>query len=700
MAEEQQPLPIDEGRMRALAKTLRDRYSEYDKARSSTEQQWLKNVRQYIGEYDSNILSALKPEQSRAYPKITRVKVLSIVARLHALLFPAGEKNWSVESSPQPMLPTDKLAEILLKWAGENPGATTTQDEMDRLIKLTADDIALRMQKAIDDQLADASLSGTCDYQALVRNVMFSGVLYGCGVMKGPMTVSEEGSLIEVDEQGFPRVVTQTLYRPFFEVVPVWDYYPDFSAKSFDQMDGQFQRHIYSHHSVSQLAKRDDYMKAAINDYLRDKPNGNYQKKSYETELNSMSKEQAQTQPGESNKYELIEYWGTVTGADLRGAGIDVPEADIPKTAIACVWMLGDTVIKVAKSPYPDDAAMYHQFVFEDNEVDLMGSGLPAVMRDSQLGISSFTRMLTDNAASVCGPNVEVDAGQLADSVNPTSITPFKVWLKDDASPNGARAVQNISFDSHIPALLQAITLMREFADTETFVSAMNGGDFENVSGEALRTSGNMSMALATAALPFKDIVRNYDKFTKSVINSLIQWNLLYNARRDQLNGDLRPIPRGASSLMAKEVRAVSLDQLDATLTPEQRIYINEEALLKERLSVRDLPLDKLLAAPEEVEQRKAAAAAAASEQKTQNDAMFQANLRTLQTEALKDTAQAQKNMDMADVATFNAMIAAIEKGAGIDELQQLAKQSQAAVKQQPAAGPADQGSANSVPAQ
>ena len=94
------------------------------------------------------------------------------------------------------------------------------------------------------------------------------------------------------------------------------------------------------------------------------------------------------------------------------------------------------------------------------------------------------------------------------------------------------------------------------------------------------------------------------------------------------------------------------------------------------------------------------AAAAAASEQKAQNDAMFQANLRTLQTEALKDTSQAQKNMDMADVATFNAMIAAIEKGAGIDELQQLAKQSQAAAKQQPAAGPANQGSANSVPAQ
>ena len=141
----------------------------------------------------------------------------------------------------------------------------------------------------------------------------------------------------------------------------------------------------------------------------------------------------------------------------------------------------------------------------------------------------------------------------------------------------------------------------------------------------------------------------------------------------------------------------MSLDQLDATLTPEQRIYINEEALLKERLSVRDLPLDKLLATPEEVEQRKAAAAAAASEQKAQADAMFQANLRTLQTEALKDTAQAQKNMDMADVATFNAMLAAIEKGANIDELQRIAKTAQRQDQGAAAPGAANPESAGAV---
>ena len=103
--------------------------------------------------------------------------------------------------------------------------------------------------------------------------------------------------------------------------------------------------------------------------------------------------------------------------------------------------------------------------------------------------------------------------------------------------------------------------------------------------------------------------MRNFDQFTASVIHSLIKWNLTYNTRRDELAGDVRPIARGANSLMAKEVRAATMDQLAATLSPEERLYINEEELLKERLAARDLPLDKLMASPEEVARRKQAAA-------------------------------------------------------------------------------------------
>jgi hypothetical protein len=671
---EQEELKIDVTRMRALGSKLRAKFTEYDKARQSTEEQWLKNVRQFIGEYDPKVLQMLESEQSRAYPRITRVKVLSIVARLHALLFPAGEKNWGIEASPQPMLPSDKLADILLRWTAENPEAVATQQEIDRVVKIAANDIAKHMEMVINDQLADAEANGTGDYQEMVRDVIFSAALYGCGVLKGPMTIEETGAMIIVDEAGAPRVVEGPMYRPYFEPVSVWDYYPDFSAKSFAQMDGQFQRHIYAKHTVSGLAEREDYMGEAINEYLRNKPDGNYQKKNYEQQLDSISDDKLQTQPGESNKYELLEFWGCISGHDLRAAGVEIADSDLAKDAYACVWMIDNTIIKVAQNPYPAGVSMYHQFVFEKDEVNLLGSGLPAIMRDSQLGVSSFTRMLVDNAAAVCGPNLEVDAEQLASSVNPNTVRPFKAWVKDSASPNGSRAVQNVSFDSHIPELVQAINLMREFADTETFVSPMTGGDFENAPSEALRTSGNMSMALASAALPFKDIVRNFDRFTKSVIHALVQWNLIYNARRSELQGDLRPIPRGASSLMAKEVRAVALDQLASTLTPEEMVYINEEELLKERLQVRDLPLDRLMASEDEVKRRKDAAAQQAQAAQQQQEQMFNAQLRNATTDSLKNVAQAQKNMDSGDAIVFKALMEAIEKGANIEELQRIAQ--------------------------
>ena len=669
---EAEALPLDKERLSKLGAMLRSRFSEYDKARRSAEDQWLKNVRQYIGTYDASVLSGLTANQSRAYPRLTRVKVLSLVARLHALLFPAGEKNWGVEASPQPMLPADKLVEILNAWVAANPGAVATQAEIDRVVKVAANEIATHMETVIDDQLKDSAAAGACDYQGLVRKVLFAGSLYGCGVLKGPMTIEQAGSVIVVDSAGVPQVISAPMYRPYFEFVNTFDYYPDLSAKAFGQMDGQFERHIYSRYNVSQLVDREDFMGEAISEYLRVHPTGNYMKKNFEQELDRLSDEQRQRQPQESSKFELIEYWGSVSGHDLRAAGVQVPDSELAKNAIACVWMLDDTVIKVAKSPYETNSAMYHQFVFEEDEVNLMGSGLPAIMRDSQMGVSSFTRMLVDNASSVCGPNIEVDIDQLASSVNPNTVTPFKAWVKDNASPNGARAVQNISFDSHIPELLQAIELMRGFADVETFINPMTGGDMENVPSEALRTQGNMSMAMGAAALPFKDIVRSFDKFTTSVIGSLVQWNLVYHEQRESLRGDLRPLPKGASSLMAKEVRAYTLDNLARTLTPEERLYINEEELLKERLSARDLPLEKLMAAPEEVKRRKDAAAAQAQKAEQQADAQFQANLRTAQTESVKDVSQAQKNMDMADVAVTKALLDAIEKGANIDELRRL----------------------------
>ena len=377
-------------------------------------------------------------------------------------------------------------------------------------------------------------------------------------------------------------------------------------------------------------------------------------------------------------KYEFVEYWGSAPLNELKAAGMVMPEddqeqaqdetSDVRFTA----WVLDDVVVKVAINPFREGTKVYHQFIFEEDEVNLLGSGLPPIMRDSQLAVSSFARMLIDNASIVCAPQAEVDLDLLSPTQTDMSIKPRKVWLKEGGTAT-QRAVHSISFDSHIGELSAAMKLFREYADSETFINPLTGGDLEGVPGEALRTTGGASMAYANAALPFRDIVRNFDQFTVSVIDALAQWNSIFHVDRDRLSGDIRPIPRGANSLMAKELRAFALDNLANTLTEEERMYINEEELLKQRLMVRDLPLSQLLATPEQVEQRRAERAQQLQQSQQQAALMFDAQLRNLGSDTLKQLAQAQKNMDTGDATVFKALVDAIQKGATPDELASIA---------------------------
>jgi hypothetical protein len=684
-----------EGRA-ALGGSIKDKFAVYKKDRRAAEDQWMLNVRQYLGKYDPSLEQNMDANTSRAYPKLTRVKVVSMVSRLMALLFPAGENNWGLSASPVPNLPAETLISALDAWRVQNPGAQPTAESLTAMVLKTAADIAQRQETVINDQLQDVDPYAACSYETLVRKVVFSAVMYGPGVMKGPMTVADKVTSYQIDSAGVPQIVETDAFRPYLEFVPCWDYYPDMSAASFEQMDGEFQRHVYSRHQATQLAERDDFDGPVILAYLQANPDGNYEKYTYEEELQALGGQNS-SKIKSGGKYEFHEYWGSAPGSKLRAAGAEIKDEQVSLDVRYCAWILDGKVVKLNINPFPEGTHVYHQFVFEEDEVNLLGSGLPPIMRDSQLAVSSAARMLIDNASVVCGPNLEVDLDVLSPSQTDYSVKPRKVWLKEGGTGN-QRAVQSVSFESHIPALLSIVTAFRGFADDETFVSPVTGGDLENVPGEAMRTTGGASMVYGNAALPFRDIVRNFDRFTTSVISAMVSWNLVFNEDRAAMKGDTRPVPRGATTLMAKEVRAFALDQLANTLTPEERMYIDERELLKQRLTVRDLPLDQLLASPEEVQKRQDAAAQAGQTAADQAAAMFAAQLANMQSDTVKQISQAQKNLDSADVAVFEALLNAITSGATPDELSAIATRANASRQgQQTSAGVGDAGPVSGV---
>lgn len=691
---------LDYEQLQKLGRLMQDRFAVYRKDRRQQEKQWLKNLYQFMGKYDPEIEAKLPPERSRAYPKITRTKLMTIVARLMNLLFPQGDKSWGIEASKVPNISQEELDFAFDEWMRENPEGEVTEEELDMVVREFARKAAKTLELHIEDQLSDAMGSPTendsDDFVALCRQVIISAAIYNVGVLKGPMTVEYEYTRPVIVPGSRPRVETYTGFRPYFEFVSVWDWYPDMQAKTFAQMDGQFEDHVYAKHQLQALSKREDFLSEQIDKYLQDNPDGNYQAQNYEQELDTLNQRREVVQ--RSNKYRVIEWWGSVNTKLLKDIGVPFEEPgevdpdlmedlgvedeedrkeedtkDDGSVTRAVVWFIDGVVIKVEVDPMPATAAVYHQFVFDDSVPSLCGGSMTEIMRDSQMAVASTARMMIDNASVTCGPNLEIDLSKLIDGQDTSTIAPFRNYYTDSkGNPAGHRAIQSISFDSHLNELIQVQAQFMNFADVETFVSQENLP--ENTPGEALRTSGGASMVLGNAALPFRDIVRSFDRFTVSVINSLVAWNRLFNADIDMI-GDMRPVAKGATSLIAKEVRAFQLDNLSQTMTEEERMYIDEEKLVIQRLQARDIPLVDIMASEQEIRRRKEERAAQARRMQEREDRLFEMELREREADILKDSAQAKKNLDTADAASAKAVTQLMEAGAKVDERARTAEQ-------------------------
>ena len=174
---------------------------------------------------------------------------------------------------------------------------------------------------------------------------------------------------------------------------------------------------------------------------------------------------------------------------------------------------------------------------------------------------------------------------------------------------------------------------------------------------EALRTQRGASMLLGAASLPIRDTVRNFDRFTESVIGSLYNWNMEFNTN-ENIKGDFNISALGSTSLIAKEVRAAALNQFRATLTEEEKVYIDTKSMLIERMEANDVPKD-VLAKDEEVARRQQEQAATIAEQQGMQKERLEAETRKIITGAFKDMALAHK----ADASVSTDVLEVILKG-------------------------------------
>lgn len=667
----------DFDKLRALGQRLGQRFLEYERDRRLAELKWAKNARQFLGIYDPEIDTAIPKNRSRAYPKLTRVKCVAMLSRLMNLLFPTSEKCWTVTNSPVPNLDEKDLQLVLATLQLSADPAKPLEDQMiEMAIVEFAKERSRNLEREIDDQLLEIGGSRQVDFVALCRKVLMSGIIYGMGVLKGPFIRQQRLRTWERNAQGVPVPKAYDAMRPQFDFVPIWDYYPDMSAKYLHQMDGQFQRIVMSRHQIAELADRPDFFGGVIKAYLREHPKGNYKRRTYEGEIKAMGV-QNNVNDQDGRKYEVIVWDGYISGHDLRHAGVEVADDKLGDMVEAIVWVLDGEVIKADMNPWvqldvDQKVNTYHHFIFEEDESTLTGNGLPNIVRDSQLAVCASTRMALDNGSVVCGPNLEVNLALLRQDQDLTSVEAYRTWYREDENPAtaNAQAVRNIQIDSHLDDLTKMISLFQGFADTETFITPATGGDMSKLPSEPFRNATGASLLKSDAALPFKDVVRNFDLFTQSVISSLVAFNMQFNTKQT-IKGDHQVITRGATSLMAKEVRGMILDNIAVTLTPEEKRYLNSYKLLKARLAARDIDVeDGIVCDQAEATRRDNAAAQQQQAQQQQTDDLIRAEIRKVLADGVKSLTQADKNSAAADASqaktmmeTMNASLGALEQG-------------------------------------
>jgi hypothetical protein len=598
-----------------LGARLRDEFNDLERRRTLYEQRWLRDLRQYKGIYDPEILAKLDKKRSKAFIRLTKVKVDTLCARLMDLLFPAnGEKNWSISPSPKPSIDPVILERAVQQIQAASNGQAKI--DIDKIINEIARKACENMEAEMEDQLVE-DVSSPSYYEAC-RNVVLSALKFGTGILKGPL-VEKRAKERFMFVNGKWQLVPKYEHKPFYEFVPIWDVYPDLDVSDRRQMMKLWQSYLFSKKELIDLAKRDDFDTEEIIKHLKDFPDGDASPKNYETEMRTMSDDE-ETSPDFKGRYRVLERWGYLEGKDLIEAGIELPEEDSVQVYSTNIWLLGEKVIKAVLAPIEGVDIPYYFYYFYKDETSIFGESLCSVMRDPQRVVNAAVRGMLDNAAITAGPQIGINAAALAPGEDPTDVFPFKVWMfKNVEDLNKAMKVFNLS--SYTQEFMSITKFFFDFVDEVSTPRFMHGD--EKVSG-AGKTATGLSMLMGAVNINLKDMVRNFDnQITTPFIKALYYWNMKFNPKPD-IKGDFQVKATGSSSLVAKEVQAQRmLNLVQITDNPRFQGRVDDKELLHEIFKSLDVP-SYMVRSDQEYEQWKR------RQMEMQAEAQAQANLQAI----------------------------------------------------------------------
>ena len=528
--------------------------AEFNRAaleRLETEKRWLKDLRQFKGMYEPDVLMKIG-KRSRHFVRRTRAKVRTANARMLDLVFPASKtKNWTIASSPKPDLMPDQRRAVLSDLA-RTLQRVPTREEIGKAIKDFSDQSAQSMDTEIHDQLVETNYKGTC------KKVLNSGHLYGTGILKGPLVERRYRSTYQ-QQNGKWVLVTEGHIAPFLDHVPVWRFYPDMAATDLGTCRYVYERHLMSKHEMVELSRRKSFNATAIANHILANPEGLVNSRWIDQELKAMG-DQIVVRTVGAGQYEVLERWGWVSAEQLRQAGVSVPANRLHEVFFSNIWLLpSGEVIKAVIQPINGITWPYHLYYFDKDETSIFGEGIPSVMRDDQTALNAATRLTFDNAAHSAGPMFDVNFSLLDDSERGDEFFPWKIVARNGRGEDAkVPAVRVIEVPNHIGELATIADRADIDTDESTAIPRYQGGE-GGASKGAAATMGGLSMLMGNANILMKEQATSWDEnITVPFITGMFRWNMQFN-QKPAIKGDHTVVVDGSASLVAKEVRGNQL---------------------------------------------------------------------------------------------------------------------------------------------
>ena len=525
--------------------------------KSETEKRWLADIRQYHGVYEKAVKTVLEEsEQSALLVNITRPKTISWESRLSDMLFPTDDENWDIQPTPVPVL----------HHALQGSAAMTPLPPGDMPIIQEANKRAESMKKLIDDQLRE------CNYKVTARQVIHDACKLGTGIMKGPVLTGKKrqswSEATETDESGVASKSWQLKASedpaPQFVRVDPWSFFPDMTARSPDECEFWFERHLMNRKQLREFTRMAGVQEDEVRELISSEPTEALP--DYYTDLRAITNGQASAT---EDRYVVWEYRGPIERKKMLDICLchdddemrEIVESDPMDVVQGVLWFCQGRILNFGIHVLDDGESLYSVYNFEKDETSMFGFGVPHMLRNSQAAVSASWRMILDNAALSVGPQIVVNRDSITPADGVWDIKSRKLWYRTSNILDSSAPFETFNIPSGQAELANILAMAQEFADDETMLPMVAQGEpgSRSTGGAAANTVGGLSMLMNSVNVVFRRAVKYFDDdMTTPNIRRIYSWNMQF-AKDESVKGDYNVDARGSSVLLVREVQSQNL---------------------------------------------------------------------------------------------------------------------------------------------